>query len=251
MFGYKNCRSLNNKLEQLSDFLKKPDETSFLVVTETWINEKTYIPRFYLCNSHHFVHQPNSSLTNVQRGGGVGIRAPIQFTVKMRNDLNTINRSFFESMWIEIGKPLTQKLLINVEYCPIVNLSNFSLDEMTVDFSNVYSYTDNLILFGDYNIYLLGAKHRQSFDIFTANNGLCYVFETEATWTNGENYSIIDHCFISKNQIFEDLQFFTQFSEKKTEKNWRWLCKYFFSSTYQLQQNNRNLLKTGSFPTAK
>ena len=57
---------------------------------------------------------------------------------------------------------------------------------MTVEISNVYSYTDNLILFGDYNINLLGAKGRQSLDILTANNGLCYVNETEATWTNGE-----------------------------------------------------------------
>ena len=106
-------------------------------------------------------------------------------------------------MWIEIGKPLIQKLLINVAYCPNVNLSNFFLDEMTVEISNVYSYTDNLILLGDYNINLLGTKGRQSLDIFTTNNGLCYVNETEATWTNGEKYSLIDHCFIWKNQIFE------------------------------------------------
>ena len=25
----------------------------------------------------------------------------------------------------------------------------------------------------------------------------------KATWTNGEKFSLIDHCFISKNQIFE------------------------------------------------
>ena len=73
---------------------------------------------------------------------------------------------------------------------------------MTVDISNVYSYTDNLILFGDYNINLSGAKSRQSLDIFTANNGLCFANETKATWTNGEKYLLIDHCFISKNQIF-------------------------------------------------
>ena len=84
-------------------------------------------------------------------------------------------------MWIEIGKPLTQKLLIYVAYCPNVNLSNFFLDQMTVEISNLYSCTDNLIFLGDYNIYLLGTKSRQSLDIFTANNGLCYVNETEAT----------------------------------------------------------------------
>ena len=74
---------------------------------------------------------------------------------------------------------------------------------MTVEISNVYSCTDNPILFGDYNIKLLGAKSRQSLDIFTTNNRLRYVNETKATWTNGEKYLLIDHCFLSKNQIFE------------------------------------------------
>ena len=50
---------------------------------------------------------------------------------------------------------------------------------------------------------MLGAKGRQSLDIFTANNGLCYVNETEATSTKGEKFLLIDHCFISKNQIFQ------------------------------------------------
>ena len=172
----------------MSHFLKNLDEFSFLVVIETWINENTDIPVFHLCNSHHFNHQPRSSLTNVQRGGVVGIWAPKQFTVKMRNDLNTINRSFFGSMWIDIGKPLTQKLLISVANCPSVNFSNFVMDEMTVEISNVYSYTDNPNFFGDYNINLLGAKGRQSQDNFTPNNRLCYVNRTEATWKNGEKY---------------------------------------------------------------
>ena len=74
---------------------------------------------------------------------------------------------------------------------------------MTVEISNVCSYTDNLILFVDHNINLLGAKGRQSLDFFTANNGLCNVNKTGAAWKNGEKYSLIDHCFISKNQIFE------------------------------------------------
>ena len=48
---------------------------------------------------------------------------------------------------------------------------------------------------------MLGAKSRQSLDI--ANNGLCYVNETEATSTNGGKYLLSDPCFIWKNQNFE------------------------------------------------
>ena len=61
---------------------------------------------------------------------------------------------------------------------------------MTVAISNDYSYTDNLriqILFGDYNINLLGAIGRRSIDISTANNEFSYDNETEATRKNGEN----------------------------------------------------------------
>ena len=58
---------------------------------------------------------------------------------------------FFESLWIEVAKPLKEKLLIKVVYCSNVNLSKFFLDKMTSEISNVYSNTVNIILFGDYN----------------------------------------------------------------------------------------------------
>ena len=69
--------------------------------------------------------------------------------------------------------------------------------------SNVYSTTDNLILFGDYNINILKETGKQLLNNFLADNGLQYINTKKATWTNGEKISLIDHCFISKNQIFE------------------------------------------------
>ena len=67
--------------------------------------KKTDIAEFYLCKSHHFVHRPRSSLTNVPRGGGIGIWAPKNFTVKMRNDLNTINRIFLSQCGLKLVSP--------------------------------------------------------------------------------------------------------------------------------------------------
>ena len=74
---------------------------------------------------------------------------------------------------------------------------------MTSEILNVYSSTDNLILFGDYNINILKETGKQLLNNFIADNGLQYVNTKKATWTNGEKFSLIDHCFISKNQIFE------------------------------------------------
>ena len=69
--------------------------------------------------------------------------------------------------------------------------------------SNVYSTTDNLILFGDYNINILKKTGKQLLNNFLADNGLHYINTKKATWTNVEKFSLIDHCFISENQIFE------------------------------------------------
>ena len=74
---------------------------------------------------------------------------------------------------------------------------------MTSEISNNYSSTDNLILFGDYNITILKETGKQLLNNFIADNGLQYVNTKKATWTNGEKVSLIDHCFIYKNQIFE------------------------------------------------
>ena len=74
---------------------------------------------------------------------------------------------------------------------------------MTSLISNVYSSTDNLILFGDYNINILKETGKQLLNNFIADNGLQYVNTKKATWTNGEKFPLIDHCFNSKNQIFE------------------------------------------------
>ena len=73
------------------------------------MDKKTDILEFYLFNSHHFVHQPRSSLTDVQRGGGVGIWAPKQLTVKMRNDLNTIKRSFLSQCGLKMVSAFNTK----------------------------------------------------------------------------------------------------------------------------------------------
>ena len=73
---------------------------------------------------------------------------------------------------------------------------------MTSEISNVYSSTDNLTLFGDYNIKILKETGKQLLNNFIADNELQYMNTKKATWTNGENFSLIDHCFIPKNQIF-------------------------------------------------
>ena len=121
-FVYTNIRSVNNKHEEISDFLQQQNKQTCFIVTETWINDNQKIPVKFESNNHHFVHQSISKLTQLTRGGGVGIWVPNTLNNKIRNDLNSINRSFFESLWLEIQAPFKEKLLVNVSYCSNKNL---------------------------------------------------------------------------------------------------------------------------------
>ena len=202
-FVYTNIRSVNNQHEEISDFLQQQNRQTCFIVTETWINDNQKIPLNLLSNNHHFVHQSRSKLTQLTRGGGVGIWVPNTFKHKIRNDLNSINRSFFESLWLEIQAPFKEKLLVNVSYCSNKNLGEFFLEELTSEISGAYSITDNVILFGDYNINFFNQREKELLTEFASNNGLEIVNKTTPTWTNGNQETLIDHCLTTKHQIFD------------------------------------------------
>ena len=109
---------------------------------------------------------------------------------------------FFESMWLEINEPLKDKCLVNISYNPIKNLSNFFLNELSAEVSNAYSLTDNL-LFGDYNIDQFNKKEKEILDNFTSGLALNPTNVDTPTGISKTNQSLIDHCFMAKNQIVE------------------------------------------------
>ena len=77
-FVYTNIRSVNNKHEEISDFLQQQNRQTCFIVTETWINDNQKIPLNFLSNNQHFVHQSRSKLTQLTRGGGVGISKEVE-----------------------------------------------------------------------------------------------------------------------------------------------------------------------------
>ena len=110
---------------------------------------------------------------------------------------------FFESFWIKVTGPLKEKLLTKVAYSSNVNLPKLFLDELISEITNFYSGTDNLIMFGDYNKNLPKETGKQLLNNFLADNGLLYTNTKKTAWRNGKKFSLIDHCFISRNQFFE------------------------------------------------
>ena len=156
-----NARSTQNKYEDLSNLLEQLDSQTILIVTKTWISEQQDT-NFNINNEHFFLQKSRSKQTVVQRGGGVGVWIPTHFKVKRKKEFEIANAIFFESMWLEINEPLKDKCLVNISYNPSKNLSDFFLNELSAEVSNAYSLTDNLLLFGDYNIDQLNKKERNT-----------------------------------------------------------------------------------------
>ena len=105
-------------------------------------------------------------------------------------------------MWLEINEPLKDKCLVNISYNPSKNLSDFFLNELSAEISNAYSLTDNLLLFGDYNIDQFNKKEKEILDNFTSGLALNPNVDTP-TRISKTNQSLIDNCFMTKNQIAE------------------------------------------------
>ena len=99
-------------------------------------------------------------------GGGVGIWTPKKINFKRRRELELADPNFFETLWLELGNPLSEKCLIKFSYRPHQSLGDFVLDELSAEFSNAFSTTDNFLLLGDYNIDMLSVNgQKKDFEI--------------------------------------------------------------------------------------
>ena len=107
-------------------------------------------------------------------------------------------------MWLEIIEPLKDECLVIISYNPSKSLSNFFFNELSAELSNAYSLTDNLLLFGDYNIDQFNKKDIELVDRFTSGLAHKPTNLDTATSISKTNQSLIDHCFMTKNQIIEE-----------------------------------------------
>ena len=107
----------------------------------------------------------------------------------------------FESIVVEITKPLTKKLLVNVYYCHNKRLGEYFLDQLSTELSGLYSVTDSVILLGDYNLNYLNKTEKCKLETFASNSGLEIVNLRDANRGTDKTFTIIDHCLVSKDQI--------------------------------------------------
>ena len=104
-------------------------------------------------------------------------------------------------MWLALGNPLTEKCLLNISHCPHQSLGDFFLDELSAEVSNAFSATDNILLFGDYNIDMLSLNGKKSLQNFAAGLGLQLTNVDFPTRISKNKRSLIDYCFSTNEQI--------------------------------------------------
>ena len=119
---------------------------------------------------HKFYSTSRSSKTGVNKGGGVAIWVPRDISSKQRNEVNVLNESFFESFWVEILGLSVKKILINAWYCPNKNMGNYFIDELTSENFSACSITDEVLLFGEYNLNYFNKRESTLLDEFAISS---------------------------------------------------------------------------------
>ena len=198
------CQSLKNKFEEFANFSQTAPINTFVAVTETWLDTYGNIENNFLTATHTFFGKCRAEETGDSKGGGLGIFVPKKFTADIKPSRETVDESFFESIWVEIIDHLTEKLLVKVSYCPNKHLGEYFLVQLSTEISGAYSVTDNFILLGDYNLNYLNKTEKSKLDIFASNSGLEIVNLGDATRCTDKTFTLIDQCFLSKDQIIAD-----------------------------------------------
>ena len=152
---------MKNNFEEFANFLQTTPINTFVAVTESWLDTDCNIENNFLTASHTLFGKCRSVKTGASKGGGVGTFASKKITADIKSSLETVDESIFESIWVEIKDHLTEKLLVNVSYCPNKRLGEFFLDQLMTEFLGAYGVTDNVILLGDYNINYLNKTEKR------------------------------------------------------------------------------------------
>ena len=162
-----NARSIQYKYQDISNLLQQLDSETIIKVTETWMTEEQSL-NINLSAEHKFLDKNWSHQTGAAECEGVGRWIPKKLNFKRRREFELADPKFFETLWLELGNPLTEKCLINISiviYFPHQSLGDFFLDESSAEVSNAFSATDKILLFGDYNIDMLSVKGQKSLRI--------------------------------------------------------------------------------------
>ena len=191
MIGCLNIWSLENKVPDLLNYLKKENDILIFGINETKLKDKI---------SNNTLQIPNFQFIRKDKkhdghtGIGVYINHSIQNHVKRRKDLEIEQ---IENIWLELRLPKEQPLLIGFIYRhPNSTNSWFKYFEQMMD--KVNSFNLNTILLGDFNINML--KENKQWNSITQVLGLTQFITTPTRYENHKG-SILDHIYCNNNNL--------------------------------------------------
>ena len=150
-----NVRSINNKIDDLHDFLfRLPIKFDIVMLTETWLRNSDSQNPLESINEYtpYIKNRPN------QAGGGVAIlvRKSLNQFVSLEPSKNHRNLTF-ESIFIDLKIPNQKPLMIGCIYKPPHSSITDYNREITKKVSQLKPHNNNLLIGGDFNIDLLKA----------------------------------------------------------------------------------------------
>ena len=80
-------------------------------------------------------------------------------------------------------------------------MGNYFIDELTLETSSAYSITDEVLLFGDYNLNYFNKRESTFLDEFASISGLTLSDTKKPTRATSQGVTLIDHGFSSKDPI--------------------------------------------------
>ena len=114
---------------------------------------------------------------------------PKYLNLKVRKDLNLMNKNYFEILWVECNINCQvlrrQRQLINI-------FQNFFLEDLSSSIDRAVTENKSITLMGDYNIDYLIEKERQYLETILRPYGLEVINRDEATHIQGKSMSLID-----------------------------------------------------------
>ena len=110
-------------------------------------------------------------------------------------------------------------------------MGNYFIDELTSETSLAYSITDEILLFGNYNLNYFNKRESTLLDERASISGLTLSNTEKPTRATSQGVTLIDHGFSSKNQI-QDVSKLTVFTFLLSTSNEKFI--------YSVMSHNQN-----------
>ena len=134
----------------LKNFLSDLGDNCISGFSETWLKSVNDIP-FWSIHSEYLVSFRSDRRTDLQeknKGGGILLFVPKKFHPKARNDLETISKDHFESVWVEC-KIKKKARVDKVGLLSKKQLVNLFLEELALGLDRTATENKKIFLLGD------------------------------------------------------------------------------------------------------